>query len=243
MSYNSNSFINLKPHTVHIWSLNFAVNDDAFNRYHSLLSEDEKKRASKFKFYKDKRCYVVTRGCLRLLSASYLEKNARDIVFVYEKYGKPRYKHKTILNFNVSHSGDIAVIGFVYEHAIGIDIEKIKNDFDTFEIASNFFSKKEIAALREIPESQKYKAFYRCWTRKEAFIKAKGIGLSFPLDKFSVTLDSDLNAELIQTQWDTYEKLKWQFTSFIPSEDYIAAFTVNSQIKDIQYFNWDGHSS
>ena len=228
----------LSKQNLHIWSLNFVVNDDAFNRYHSLLSEDEKKRAGKFRFYKDRRCYVVTKGVLRLLSGGYLNKDAKAIAFDYEEYGKPRYKHETNLNFNVSHSGDMAIIGFVYDHTIGVDIEKIKNDFDTFDIAINFFSKKEIAALRKIPKLQQYIAFYRCWTRKEAFIKAKGSGLSFPLDQFSVTLDSDLEANLLETLWDTSEKDRWQLTSFIPSNDYIAAIIVDSKFNDIQYFNW-----
>lgn len=231
--------IDLKPNTIHIWSVNFIVNDEAFNVYHSLLSEDEKLRASRFKFYKDKRCYVVTKGVLRLLSERYLNIDAKDIKFEYEDYGKPKFKHKTNLNFNVSHSGDIAIIGFVFDHTIGVDIEKIKNDFDTFEIAANFFSKKEISALREIPKSEQHIAFYRCWTRKEAFIKAKGTGLSFPLNEFAVTLDSDLEAKLIETQWDISEKEQWQLSSFIPSKDYIAAHIVDSKIENTQYFNWD----
>ncbi|WP_299119090.1 4'-phosphopantetheinyl transferase superfamily protein [uncultured Winogradskyella sp.] len=232
------SFANLTPNTLHIWSLNFVVNDNAFNKYHNLLSDDEKERASRFKFFKDKRCYVVTKGILRLLSGQYLNKDAKAIKFEYEKYGKPKFKHKTNLNFNVSHSGDLAIIGFIYDHTIGVDIEKIKNDFDTFDIASKFFSKQEINALREIPTQQQHLAFYRCWTRKEAFIKAKGSGLSFPLNEFSVSLDSDLDAEVLWTKWNTGEKHQWKLSSFIPSKDYIAAHIVDSKIENIQYFNW-----
>jgi len=237
MTSSTNSFVNLKPNTVHIWSINFVVNEDEFNTYHDLLSADEKLRASKFKFYKDKRCYVVTKAALRLLSGAYLSTDAKDILFEYEAYGKPKFKHQTNLNFNVSHSGDLALIGFVYNHTIGIDIEKIKNDFDTFEIASNLFSKQEIDALRKIPEEEQYRAFYRCWTRKEAFIKAKGSGLSFPLDEFAVTLDNDLDADLIWTKWDINEKRQWQLTSFIPFKDYIAALINDYQAK-IEHFIW-----
>lgn len=243
MAHSITSFVNLKPNTVHIWSLNFVVNDETFNIYHDLLSVDEKERASRFKFYKDKRCYVVTKGVLRLLSGSYLNKEAKSIAFEYEKYGKPKFKHNTNLNFNVSHSGDLAVIGFVYNHTIGVDIEKIKNDFETFEIASNFFSKQEIDMLLEIPKPEQYKAFYRCWTRKEAFIKAKGSGLSFPLNEFAVSLDSDLDANVLWTKWDTGEKHQWQLTSFVPSEDYIAALIVDNEIEDVFYFDWDNKTT
>ena len=231
----------LSKQNLHIWSLNFVVNDDAFNRYHGLLSHDEKKRASKFRFYKDKRCYVVTKGVLRLLSGGYLNQDAKAITFDYGKYEKPPYKHETNLNFNVSHSGDMAIIGFVYDHTIGVDIEKIKNDFDTFDIAVNFFSKKEIAALRKIPKPQQYIAFYRCWTRKEAFIKAKGSGLSFPLDQFSVTLDSDLEANLLETKWNKKEKNNWSFHSFKPDPDYIAAIIVGDAVSTFNCFNLDAN--
>ncbi|WP_400077176.1 4'-phosphopantetheinyl transferase family protein [Winogradskyella sp. R77965] len=232
------TLIELKPNTIHIWSINFVVNDDGYQRYFSFLSEDEKERASRFKFYKDRRCYVVVKGVLRLLSGVYLNKDPKKIEFNYGKYGKPKFRHKTNLNFNVSHSGDMAIIGFVYDHTIGIDIEKIKDDFDTFEIASNFFSKVEITALKKIPKPEQYRAFYRCWTRKEAFIKAKGSGLSFPLDEFAVSLDSDLDANVLWTKWNTAEKHQWQLTSFVPSKGYIAAHIVDTKIENIQYFNW-----
>lgn len=233
------SFVRLKPNTVHVWTINFAVNDEAFNKYLSLLSEDEKKRASKFKFFKDKRCYVVTKGVLRLLSGHYLNKEAKAICFAYGEYSKPKFKHKTNLNFNVSHSGDSAILGFVYDHTIGVDIEKIKNNFDTFKIAANFFSKKEIAALREIPKPQQHMAFYRCWTRKEAFVKAKGSGLSFPLDSFSVSLDTDLEAELLETHWDKKEKSDWSYHSFIPDSNYIAAVIIDSTVSTFKSFQLD----
>jgi len=233
--------IHLKPNTVHIWSLNFVVNDDAYNKYHSLLSEDEKTRASKFKFYKDKRCYVVGKGVLRLLSGKYLNNDAKAIVFEYGKQGKPKFKYEAHLNFNVSHSGDIAIIGFVYDHTIGIDIEIIKDDFDTLEIANNFFSKKEIAELRKIPNPQKHIAFYRCWTRKESFIKAKGQGLSFPLDSFSVSIDSDEKSELLETKWDEHEKNFWNLFSFSPKEKYIGAISVRGEVNKVQYFNFNDY--
>lgn len=229
----------LKPNMAHIWTINVAVKDDTYNKYYTLLSDDEKERVDRFKFYKDKRCFVISRGVLRLLSGTYLKIEAIDIEFDYEAYGKPKFKQKTNLNFNLSHSVDIAIIGFVYDHSIGVDIEKIKNDFDTMAIATNFFSKKEIEALQEIPKPQQYLAFYRCWTRKEAFIKAKGSGLSFPLDTFSVTLDADLDAELIETQWNLSEKNQWQLTSFIPDTNYIAALIVANQTEHLDYFIWD----
>ena len=238
MQNNFDSLVELQEHTVHIWNISFDINDHKFQSYFKLLSKEEKVRAHRFRFFKDKKCFVVTRATLRLISSHYLSKEIEDIVFEYEDYGKPYFKHNTDLNFNVSHSGNRAVIGFVHHHTIGIDIEKIKNDFDTFEIASNFFSKAEIDALRNIPKAEQYLAFYRCWTRKEAFIKAKGSGLSFPLDTFSVSLDSDLEASLLYTKWNPLEKDEWKLTSFIPGDGYIAALITDKQVKSVEYFDW-----
>ena len=238
MQNNFDSLAELHEDTIHIWNISFEVNDNELQSYFKLLSEDEKERANRFRFFKDKKCFVVTRGALRLISSHYLNKEPEDIIFEYEDYGKPKFKHSTNLNFNVSHSGNRAVIGFVYNHTIGIDIEKVKNDFDTFEIAANFFSKAEIDALSNIPKAEQYLAFYRCWTRKEAFIKAKGSGLSFPLDTFSVSLDSDIEASLLYTQWDELEKDTWKLISFIPKEGYIAALITDSFVNNLGHFDW-----
>ncbi len=238
MQNNFDSLAELLDNTVHIWNVNFDVNDNELQSYFKLLSEDEKERANRFRFFKDKKCFIVTRGALRLISSHYLKKEAEDIVFSYEDYGKPYFKHKTNLKFNVSHSGSRAVIGFVHHHTIGIDIEKTKNDFDTFEIAANFFSKAEIEALRKIPKDEQYIGFYRCWTRKEAFIKAKGSGLSFPLDTFAVSLDSDSKASLLYTEWDKSEKDQWQLISFIPEDGYIAALITESLVDNVGCFDW-----
>ena len=239
MKYNLQNFIQLQDNTVHLWCFNFEVDDNQFQIFYGLLSEDEKERAERFRFYKDKRCFVVTRGTLRLLSSKYLNKNTEDIVFDYEEFGKPKYRHQTRLNFNVSHSGNRAVIAFNYDKALGVDIEKIKHNFDTFEIASNYFSKDEIKALQNLPEPEHNNGFYRCWTRKEAFIKAIGSGLSFPLDTFSVSLGKDDEAELLETKWDKKDKNNWCFYTFKPSQDYIGAVIVNQSNSYFEYFDLD----
>lgn len=239
MSHNFENIPLLKTNNVHIWSFTFETYDDIVQYHFHLLSEDEKERANRFRFYKDKQCYVVTRGVLRLLSAQYLNNNPKDIIFNYEAFGKPLYKEETNLKFNVSHSGNRALIGFVKNHPLGVDIEKIKNDFDIFEVAENYFSKSEIESLHNIPKEEQYKGFFRCWTRKEAFIKAKGSGLSFPLDTFSVSIDSDTDAILLRTEWDKNEKNNWKLESFIPAEGYMAALITDSSVKHIDYLDWE----
>ena len=223
---------------VHCWYCSHDLNEDRIPVYKKLLSSNEVNKASKFKFVKDRNCYIISRGILRILLGKYLKKHPRDITFHYSKYGKPSLDSNSMLKFNISHSGNTTVFGFINHLEIGVDVEKIKIDFDVLDLAKNFFSQGEIKSLESRPE-QLYKSFYRCWTRKEAFIKAKGSGLSFPLDSFTVSLDDDANAKLLETHWDVTEAAGWKFFSFIPLADYISAVAVESKEASILYRNWD----
>jgi len=224
---------------IHLWQTSFSRNT-TIEPYIQVLSEDEIVRANAFKFIIDRTKYVIARGILRILLGHYLNKDPKKIVFSYSEYGKPDCSNTKNLKFNVSHSGDMAIFGFISAHAIGVDIEEIKNDFDTLEIASNFFSTNEIIVLRDtIPDLEKNRAFYRCWTRKEAFIKAEGSGLSFPLDRFTVSLDHDIQATLLETKWKPQERLHWHLSSFVPAPNYIAAIATRTTATSIKYFNWD----
>lgn len=229
----------LEKNEVNIWFIKVDFDADQTKYYESILAVDENEKANRFKFEKDKIVYQTARGILRLLSGKYLNLNPKEIQFEYNEYGKPFYKANKPLKFNVSHSGERIVIAFILNHEIGVDIEKIKNDFDVLELAQNFFSATEIVALESQPKEELPKAFYRCWTRKEAFIKAEGSGLSFPLDKFAVTLDDDIEAELLETQWNPAEKNEWQLFSFIPAKGYLGALAVANTSAKISYHNWD----
>ncbi len=229
----------LPEKTIHIWHCNFDYNRDKITKYSALLSKDEQQKASRFKFKKDEDCYIITRGILRLLLASYLKVEVKEIAFKYTSFGKPLLAMESQLKFNVSHSGDLAAFAFCHETEVGIDIEKIKTNFDVLELAQNFFSKNEIIALEKQPKEEQVKAFYRCWTRKESFIKAEGSGLSFPLNKFTVSLNTDYEASLLETHWDSAEKENWRLFSFLPGDSYIGALAVRNKFATINYFNWD----
>jgi len=231
--------IYLLQNQVHIWFINFNISEDDITLLYKFLSEDEIVKASKFKFNKDKICSIITRGALRLLSSKYLNIKPEDIPFKYGDYGKPDYDFKTNLKFNISHSGQMAVIGFVLNDDIGVDIEEIKTNFDVLDIASNYFSNSEIEALKNLSLESQTKGFYRCWTRKESFIKANAKGLSFPLDSFSVSIDSDEKTELLETNWDKNETDLWKLFSFSPQKNYIGAVSVKGNIQNIKYFNFN----
>lgn len=229
----------LSENKIDFWYCNLGLNRSKLDAYFALLSNDEKARSSRFKFDRDRECYIISRGILRLLLAGYLRQEPHDFVFSYTQFGKPFLAVDGSLRFNISHSGNMAVFGFARNEEIGVDIEKIKDDFDILELAQNFFAQKEIEVLEHLPKEALPGAFFRCWTRKESFIKAEGSGLSFPLDQFAVSLAQDKPAELLTTQWDPNEKEHWQLFSYIPAEEYVAAVAIRSQAHTFCPYDWD----
>lgn len=175
--------------------------------YLRTLAEDERTRANRFHFDQHRRHFVVARGFLRVLLARYLNTTPEAVRFAYGPYGKPILDRESSLRFNASHSGDWAVYGFIRDHEVGIDVEQIKEDFGTEGIAERFFSPGEVQTLSALPEAEKAAAFFRCWTRKEAYIKAIGSGLSHPLDSFDVTLAPGQPAALsrVEELWSLFD--------------------------------------
>lgn len=221
-----------------IWQIELNVSDNQIDNYLKVLVGEELLKANRFKFKKDRRNFVVCRGVLRILIGHYLNLNPKDVQFRYSEFKKPCLKDSFNLHFNVSHSEDIAIIGFFMDKPIGVDIEYLKSDFDLMGIANGFFSEKEIYALKQVPEQESNISFYRCWTRKEAFIKAEGSGLSFPLDAFAVSLASDNEATLLETTWDEEEKNQWELQAFVPNEKYRAAWAIRDKVESALFKQW-----
>ena len=229
----------LEEKQVHLWKIDMESLKKDVKSYCSLLNEKELIRTKTYRFQKDHDTFVVTRSVLRLLLGRYLTSDPRKLDFKYGKNGKPflEGKHAPI-EFNVSHSGSLAIIGVVKGYPLGVDVEYMKPDLNFLELAQDFFSLGEIQKLKSLPENQLQVAFYRCWTRKESFIKAKGIGLGYPLDAFSVSLESDHKAELEDTSMDPIEKERWNMFSFIPKENYRAAIAVDHHCRKYKLFDW-----
>ncbi len=225
---------------VHVWSFSAATSRPELEEKLQVLAQSERVRASKYRFDKDRSVYITGRHALRMLLARYLERVPQDIVFRYTPYEKPIYDGPTDIIFNVSHSETQIVIAFTKHPGLGVDIEKIKNDFDTLELAENFFSKEEIRALSAFDEVDRHMAFFRCWTRKESFIKAVGQGLSYPLDSFAVSMDDDFRAEFLKIDGIPAQENNWKLHSFVPAEGYIAAISTNGQPDTIQFYNGSG---
>lgn len=193
-----------------------------------LLTGDERARADRFRFERDRARYTVGRAVLRILLGRYLRRAPEWVRFKYGDNGKP-YLAGNELWFNLSHSGAVALYGFGSAAEIGIDVELDDANFARERIAERFFSPAEVAVLRSLPDSLQGRAFLTCWTRKEAFIKARGDGLSLPLDSFDVSLAPEAPAALVRTAWSRGEPAQWRLEDLSDRRaGYIAAIALRS---------------
>jgi 4'-phosphopantetheinyl transferase len=192
-----------------------------------LLSADERERADRFYFERDRRRYVVGRALLRKLLARYTAVGADELAFDYGQFGKPSLGAGP--SFNLSHSGEVALYAFAAAGELGVDVEVDDADFAKDRIAERFFSPAEVRVLRSLPPAAQPRAFLCCWTRKEAFIKARGDGLSLALDSFDVTLAPDAPAALLRTAWSRHEPGEWQIEDLSdPGGGYVAALAIRA---------------
>ncbi|MEM9547610.1 MAG: 4'-phosphopantetheinyl transferase superfamily protein [Bacteroidota bacterium] len=222
---------------IHVWSVHLDIDTQTQIKYWRILSEEERKRADAFKFVQDKIKYIACRGVLRQLLGFYLKMKASEVEIGYIKNGKPY--HDSNLEFNVSHSHDWAVIGFTLDTILGIDIEYIERKIEYREIAHRFFSAPEVQKVSFAPDDRIANFFFNCWTRKEAFIKALGDGLSFPLDCFEVSCAPEEEPELLKTTWDEREVENWSLWGFEKDVEYIGALTIRGPRKNVFFFTWD----
>jgi len=225
----------IEPNTIHIWTL--LKQDTSTENFVYLLSEAELKRAGKFRFKEDYATFVFGRAILKYLLGSYLSLNPKEIELQTIKNGKPYFENDQQLSFNISHSGDGIALAFGHFKELGVDIEYRKRKVEFIELAKRFFSKNEFEKLKQLTGEDLSIAFFNCWTRKEAFIKAKGDGLSFPLKEFEVSLFNNEETELLNTFFRPKEKKEWSLISFQPYENYTGALAVKGALERVEYFD------
>jgi 4'-phosphopantetheinyl transferase len=199
------------------------------------LEPDELNRASRFYFEKHRRHFLVGRGFLRHVVARYLHKKPENLTFAYGAYGKPALAADQTVRFNMSHSHEVALLAVARDVDVGVDVEHVRADFATADIARRFFSQAEVDAFNMLPREEQVAAFFRCWTRKEAYIKAIGKGLSQPLDGFDVTLAPGEQAALLRAAED--DASRWAMSDVDVGEGYAGALAVERPVGQIRYFS------
>ena len=224
---------------LYLWLAELDVADEQLALLKQPLSDDERERAGRFRFEHDRRHYMVARGILRMLLAHYTNRRAESIRFTYNAHGKPALADSQLCRFNISHSHGWAIYGFTVDREIGVDIERIRPDFAGMDIAQRFFSKAEVEALRRVAEADRTKAFFNCWTRKESFIKAKGLGVFLGLHTFAVTLAPGEKPALLSHDPDPEASQRWKMFELQAPDGFVGAAAVEGGEITPHYWKWD----
>ena len=236
----------LSTGAAHVWRAFLDKSEKVLNHLLSVLSIEERQQANRFVQAEHRRRFIVAHAALREILSCYLNLAPENIVFIHNAHGKP-YLPPSVeittatpnIQFNMSHSNEVALIAVTRDHEIGIDVQYMKSEIDLEGIAQRFFAPEESRQLIGMPESEKKEAFYRGWTRKEAYTKAIGAGLSFSLSRFVVTLEAEVGmAALRQVDHSAQQVAQWSLGSLHPFQDYAVALAVFGKITDVQYFEW-----
>lgn len=232
------SYLDLTAGVIHLWRIPL---DDAANRlseWNALLSPDEAARAAAFYFERDRLRYATGRGILRTLLGRYIDQRPRDLVFSYNPQGKPALRDHSQLQFNLAHSNVVAVLAIGLGQPLGVDIEHLRTIDDIDSLARNTFSPRENAEFVRVPAYEKVQAFFNCWTRKEAYIKAIGEGLSHPLDSFDVSLLPGETARVVQVAGQPEAARQWTLYDIPLSTEYIGALATRQPIIEVRTLDW-----
>ncbi|MEO5702642.1 MAG: 4'-phosphopantetheinyl transferase superfamily protein [Gammaproteobacteria bacterium] len=228
---------------IHLWrmDLNHAYKYDL----QKLLSVDEITRSERFHFSIDRKHFMVARGLLRLILGRYLNRPPNELQFLYNAYGKPALADQfggTNLRFNVSHSNGLALYAITTGREVGVDVEYMRPLLPNDRIGEQFFSPREITVLHSLPPQGQQTAFYAGWTRKEAYIKAVGKGLSLDLDQFDVELRPHMPAALLSVKGDPREAARWTLQEVVPAPGYAGAIAAEGDDWQLKCWQWQDES-
>lgn len=230
--------LELQSDQMDVWRVRSDLPLDVMDRLEETLSEDERERAARFHFQGDKDRFIAAHGCLRDVLSRYLHCAPDQLSFSTNPQGKPAlYDHP--LEFNLSHSGDFALIAITQVRKVGVDVERIRSGISSHVIAQQYFSASEVAELEALPLEKRESAFFTCWTRKEAYIKAQGLGLSLALESFDVSLTPDQPALLRATRPDPEEAARWTLFSLDIDPCYQAAVAVHGSHPELRLWDWN----
>jgi len=221
--------LSLPPHEVHIWLAYYdEINDEQLlGTYRQILNDAERRQEPRFYFPRDRRRYLVTRAMARVVLSRYAAVRPADWIFTHNQYGRPEIANADVahrqLSFNISHTHSLIALGVVRSRSLGVDVENVVAREASLGIADRYFSSSETTALYAAPHTRRPFRFFEYWTFKESYIKARGMGLSLALDKFSFHFPSDraVSFEVDPELGD--DATRWKFWQFQPASQYLAA--------------------
>lgn len=224
-----NSIIPLTSAEIHVWLASYdeVVDERLHAAYRELLNPGEREQEPRFYFARDRSRYLVTRAMARTVLSRYAALDPRDWVFSTNAYGRPEIANPQIsdagFSFNISHTHSLIVLGVTKQRALGVDVENVLAREAAIDVANHYFAPPEVAALHAAPQQEQQYRFFEYWTFKESYIKARGMGLSIPLDKFSFHYRDDKTVEIAIDPELTDDPARWQFWQFQPAPEYLVA--------------------
>jgi len=235
--------LSLGEQEVHVWRITLDVPAGALATLQEVLAADEIARAQRFIFERDRVCSLVAHSILRILAGRYTKTDPSALRFAPNDYGKPALAWPDLqpaLQLNISHSANLVLCAFAWQRHLGVDVEYMRTGIEYEGLAEYCFSPFEQETLKGLPAEQKHQAFYNCWTRKEAYIKARGMGLSLPLALFDVSLLPGSSAVLLQSREDPHEVGRWSMRNLAPGTDYVGALAVEGTGWQLRCWQWQG---
>jgi 4'-phosphopantetheinyl transferase len=223
---------------VHLLHSSLAASDQQLQSLRELLNEKEQARADRIRIERPRRQFIVARAMLRCLLGRYIDQPAKDVHLTFGQRGKPSLAD-TQLHFNLSHSHERVIYAFTQHNEIGVDIEQLRDKVRYEDLAKRYFSPGEVQSLMALPDHERHRGFFRCWTRKEAIIKAKGTGLSLPLNQFEVAFAPGQVPALLRTDWDPTEAAQWWLYNLNLDDHYAGALAVRGEPVQIESFQID----
>ena len=224
----------LAPGEVHVWQFGLDSLPALLENYHQTLNEAEQNRAARFYFERDRNRFTTGRAILRNILGLYLNENPTSLQFEYGPQGKPglvlNENGKDRLEFNLAHSHRLALLAVTTNQRLGIDIEYTKGNIAFNELVARFFAPSEVVTFQRLPASQQPEAFYNAWTRKEAYLKACGGGITGGLDRVVVSFIPGQPARIMEIGQDKKEAARWSLAALHPAPDYQAALVVETPV-------------
>jgi 4'-phosphopantetheinyl transferase len=232
----------LAKNRVDVWKIDVARTHGGVEPYRRVLSPDEVERADRFRFERHQRTFTLARAAMRQILGGYLGLPPQRLAFRYGAEGKPELGGdlgNSGIRFNLSHSGEVVLLAVTQGLTVGVDVEFVDSRFASQAVAEQFFSKSEVHLLQALPQVDRLDAFFACWTRKEAYVKALGGGLWIPLDSFDVAFGPGIKAALLESRVQPSEVLRWSMYDIETWERYRAALVVEGKEHQLRALEWE----
>jgi 4'-phosphopantetheinyl transferase len=231
--------LQLSEDEIHVWVSCLDVDPTSRMALAASLSKEERIRAKKFRFRRHQNRFIARRGLLRAIVSQYLHIESDELVFEYNRYGKPEVAHqfnRSGIHFNLSHSDDMALFAVTFVGPVGIDIERIRPIKYKEEFLNRFSSPRERELFQNLDSRKKQRAFFYLWTRKEAFLKAIGVGITQLLSQVEVSFQSKEPVRFITISGDKKKILRWSIHNLFATKDFIAALAIKAKKVRIRYW-------